>query len=171
MPQHFDIRLATVADTAVIGWHRARMFQDMGQVPAHLFDKFAADCEARLQEMFKTNEYRGWLASLGDRPDEVIAGAGIQLRQVLPHPFGDSESGFTIAEGYQAIIINVFTEPEWRRRGVAKLLMGEIISWARDHHLDSLVLHASQDGRALYEQLGFKASNEMRLTWRRLISA
>jgi len=28
-----------------------------------------------------------------------------------------------------------------------------------------VVLHASQDGRALYERLGFSPTNEMRLTW------
>jgi GNAT superfamily N-acetyltransferase len=59
-------------------------------------------------------------------------------------------------------ILNVFTEPEWRRRGVAKLLLEEIIAWAREKRLDRLVLHASDEGQALYEGLGFKPSNEMR---------
>jgi GNAT superfamily N-acetyltransferase len=163
MPTRFDIRLATAADAALIAWHRARMFQDMGRVPAHLFDKFRAQCEERLRAMFETREYVGWLAQPNEEPNKVIAGAGIPLRMVLPHPFGDSESGFTIADGRQAIIINVFTEPGWRRRGAAKLLLQEIIAWAREERLDSLILHASQDGRTLYEQLGFTASNEMRL--------
>jgi hypothetical protein len=42
-------------------------------------------------------------------------------------------------------------------------LMEEIITWARAQRLDRLVLHASEEGRTLYEALGFKASNEMRL--------
>ena len=163
MPLPFQIRLAAAADAALVARHRARMFQDMGQVPAHLFDEFLAKCEVRIQAMFESGEYVGWLASPRDEPGALIAGAGVQLRQVLPHPFGDPETGFTMADGRQAIIINVFTEPEWRRRGAAKTLIEEIIAWARDQRLDSLVLHASQDGRALYEQLGFKASNEMRL--------
>jgi len=168
MPARFDIRLATAADAALIAWHRARMFQDMGQVPAHLFDEFRAQCEERLRAMFEAREYVGWLAQPNDEPNKVVAGAGIQLRMVLPHPFGDLESGFTIADGRQAIIINVFTEPEWRRRGAAHRLLQEIIAWAFEQRLDSLVLHASREGRALYEQLDFKASNEMRLDWRRL---
>ena len=171
MPSRFAIRLATAADAALIARHRARMFQDMGQVPAHLFDEFLARCEERLQAMFEAKEYVGWFARPNEEPDKVIAGAGVQLRMVLPHPFGDPESGFTMAEGRQAIIINVFTEPEWRRRGAAKLLLEGIIAWARAQRLDSLVLHASQEGRALYERVGFKASREMRLDWRRLASA
>lgn len=167
LPPIFQIRLASTADAALIARHRARMFQDMGQIPAHLFDEYLAYCEVRLRAMFQTNEYKGWLASPNGQPDDIIAGAGVQLRQVLPHPLGDPENGFSIGRGRQAIIINVFTEPDWRRRGVAKLLLQEIISWTREQQLDSLILHASQQGRALYERLGFKASNEMRLSLQR----
>ncbi len=168
MAEHFAIRLATPADAGLIARHRARMFQDTGEMPAHLFEKFLARCKARTRAMLEEGEYIGWLASPSDEPGRVIAGAGVQIRQVLPHPVGDPEKGFTIAEGRQAIIINVFTEPAWRRRGAAKLLLEEIIAWARERELESLVLHASEEGRALYEQLDFKASREMRLNWRRL---
>src|SRR6266481_2324902 len=66
-------------------------------------------------------------------------------------------------KGRQGLIVNVFTEPAWRRRGLAKLLMNAIIAWSREQNLDGLVLHASDDGRALYEQLGFICTTEMRL--------
>lgn len=55
-----------------------------------------------------------------------------------------------------------FTEPAWRRRELAELLMRHILEWARDQRLDRLVLHASAEGRGLYERLGFVATNEMR---------
>ena len=38
--QKFHIRQATPDDAAIIGWHRARMFQDMGLVPDELFESF-----------------------------------------------------------------------------------------------------------------------------------
>jgi uncharacterized protein (DUF1330 family) len=50
----------------------------------------------------------------------------------------------------------------WRRRGVAALLMQHVLAWARHERLDRLVLHASAEGRRLYEGLGFVATNEMR---------
>lgn len=40
--------------------------------------------------------------------------------------------------------------------------MRHILDWARQERLDRLVLHASDDGRPLYERLGFAATNEMR---------
>jgi len=90
-----------------------------------------------------------------------VSGAGVQLRRVLPHPAGEPPE-ITIAEGRHAIIINVFTEPEWRRRGLAALLLRQIIAWARTERLDRLVLHASDEGRSVYERLGFIQTNEMR---------
>jgi GNAT superfamily N-acetyltransferase len=58
--------------------------------------------------------------------------------------------------------VNVFTEPQWRRRGIAGRLIKEIITWSKDEHLERLLLHASHDGRSVYERLGFIAGNEMR---------
>jgi hypothetical protein len=42
-----------------------------------------------------------------------------------------------------------------------RLLMKIIIEWSREQRLDGLVLHASNEGRALYERLGFVSTNEM----------
>jgi predicted GNAT family acetyltransferase len=62
------------------------------------------------------------------------------------------------------VIVNVFTEPQWRRRGIAGLLIKEILTWSKREQIDRLVLHASDEGRSIYEKLGFVASNEMRFT-------
>jgi GNAT superfamily N-acetyltransferase len=69
-----------------------------------------------------------------------------------------------VAEGRHAIVLNVWTEPRWRRQGVAESLMEAVLGWARAERLDRLVLHASEAGRPLYERLGFVRTNEMRYT-------
>jgi len=158
----FETRLVGVSDAARIASHRARMFQDMGLIPEPLFESYRAKCEIRIREMLETGEYVGWVASPNNAPDQIVGGAGVQLRRTLPHPVGKPHGEITIADGRHAIIINVFTEPEWRRRGVARLLMNEIIAYARRDRLDRLVLHASEEGRALYDQMGFVLNNEMR---------
>ena len=162
MLDQFHVRLATPDDADIIGWHRARMFQDMGDVPPHLFDKFCAMSRDRLREQLTSGEYIGWLASPADSLGKIIGGAGVQLRRVMPHPLTSANGEPGLAEGRHAIILNVFTEPEWRRRGVSSLLMREIIDWSRKERLDRLVLHASDEGRALYEKLGFVLTNEMK---------
>jgi GNAT superfamily N-acetyltransferase len=161
-PPRFEIRLAEVSDAALIASHRAGMFQEMGLVPESLFETYRARCEARILEMLQSGEYIGWLARPNEWHDTIVAGVGVQLRRVLPHPVGEPGGEIAIAEGHHAIVINVFTEPDWRRRGLATLLMKQIIDWARAERLDRLVLHASDEGRVVYERLGFIQTNEMR---------
>lgn len=162
MPQ-FNIRLTNLADVEIISWHRARVFQDMGELPAELFERFRVQSRDKLQRMLERGEYIGWLASPEEEPERIIAGAGAHLREVPPHPLIKSNGEITVAVGKQAIIVNVFTEREWRRRGLAALLIKRTIDWSRQTGIDSLVLHASDEGRPVYERLGFTLTNEMRL--------
>ena len=131
------------------------MFSDMGELPAEMFDSFRAQSLNALRKMFEQASYVGWLASPSDDLNKIVAGAGVQLREVPPHPQPDANGKIDIVAGRQAIIQNVYTEPEWRRRGLAGLLIKRIIDWTREQGIQSLVLHASDDGRAVYERLGF----------------
>jgi GNAT superfamily N-acetyltransferase len=155
----FHVRWATIDDADTISWHRARMFQDMGELPTNLFEAFRASSRDQLRHLLERRHYVGWLLSLEKAPNKIIAGAGVHLRRVLPHPV---KNAATFAHGRHGVIVNVFTEPEWRRKGLAGMLLKQIIDWARDEKLDRLLLHASANGRALYERLGFAATNEMR---------
>jgi GNAT superfamily N-acetyltransferase len=157
-----QIRLATPADAPIIAWHRARMFQDMGQLPPSGFEPLRARSEDFLRGAIERGEYVGWLATPHGASRVVVAGAGVQLRRVLPHPASLPDGSVGVAPGRHGIVLNVFTEPEWRRRGVAEQLMRRVLGWAREQRLDRLVLHASDQGRVLYEGLGFVATNEMR---------
>jgi GNAT superfamily N-acetyltransferase len=157
----FSVRRALVEDAPVIAWHRARMFQDMGMVSPAMFDGLVNETRLWTERALASGEYLGWLGTPRDHPEVVAGGAGAQLRQVPPHPFRPPR-GDAFAEGKHAIVFNVFTEPEWRRRGLAKLLMEEILRWARTERLDQLVLHASDEARRLYENMGFVATSEMR---------
>lgn len=139
------------------------MWQDMGDVPVDLFEPLRLKSEAHLRKALARGEYIAWLASPAASPERIISGAGVHLRSVMPHPLKHRSETIAIAEGRHGTIVNVFTEPEWRRHGVAALLMKEIIAWSREARLDWLVLHASAAGRALYEKMGFVATNEMRL--------
>jgi GNAT superfamily N-acetyltransferase len=157
----FLIRRAGPEDAPVIAWHRARMFQEMGEISVATFDDFVVASRAWTERALASGEYLGWFAIPKTQSNVVAAGAGLQLRQVPPHPCRPAKEG-GFAKGRHAIVLNVFTEPEWRKRGVAMLLMDEIIRWARAEKLDRLVLHASSQARSLYERMGFIATNEMR---------
>jgi GNAT superfamily N-acetyltransferase len=158
MSEMFQIRPATSADAEIIAWHRARMFQEMGEISETASKTLRTTARARIEEWLERGEYVGWLASCDDKPNVIIAGAGICLQRILPRPRNQS----AVSEERQGTIVNVFTEPEWRKRGIAALLLKEIIKWSDTKNLDRLVLHASEEGRSLYEKLGFVSNNEMR---------
>ena len=112
-----------------------------------------------LGEWLETGEYVAWVVCPAGHPDQIVAGAGIQLRRLLPRPEPGRRQ---LRRGPEAIVLNVFTERAWRRRGLARRLMERVIAWAREHGVGRLVLHASPEGRPLYEQLEFVPTNEMR---------
>ncbi|MDE7289428.1 MAG: GNAT family N-acetyltransferase, partial [Oscillospiraceae bacterium] len=53
-------------------------------------------------------------------------------------------------------VYNVYTLPNYRRRGLAKRVMQELLSDAEKLRLDFVDLKATKDGYHLYETLGFK---------------
>src|SRR5260370_10814538 len=110
MSHTFRVRRATVADIATIASHRARMFRDMGDLPLELFETFLSQSRNKLQRMFERGEYTGWLASAESEPERIVAGAGVQLREVPPHPQTNANGKIDIVSGRQAIIQNVFTK-------------------------------------------------------------
>lgn len=151
------IRLVAAHEAAIVARHRMRMFEDMGQVPAHLAAPLQEASERALSPLLASGDYVGWFAT--DATGDVIAGAGVHIRPQLPRI---SLSGDHVAESPAPLVVNVYTEPAWRGRGVARALMQRLMTWASEEGHERVVLHASDDGRPLYVSLGFTPTNEMR---------
>lgn len=152
MNDTYSIRQATLADVPVIAHHRSSMFADMGTDPALIAERDAAFRDwvsARLA----SGEYLGWLAV--NPAGEVIAGVGLWFYDWVPSPKASSTR-----RGY---ILNVYTEPEYRRQGIARHIVGEVLAYCKANGVVNMLLHASDAGRPIYESLGFTATNEMRL--------
>ena len=58
----------------------------------------------------------------------------------------------------------MWTDPKHRRRGLGRRIVEAILAWGRANGITRFTLHASNDGRPLYERYGFRPTNEMRLT-------
>jgi GNAT superfamily N-acetyltransferase len=140
------IRPATVGDLEAIVVHRVAMFRDIGyseEVLSHV-ESVSRDL---LGPALEDGSYYSLLAEIED--NGVVGGAGVLI---LPWP------------GYQprrAWIQNVYVLPAFRRRGIARQMMQTLLAWCRAEGLDSVSLHASDEGLPLYIQLGFLPTNEM----------
>jgi GNAT superfamily N-acetyltransferase len=152
MNSEYRTRRAVIEDAPIIARHRAAMFRDMGDVSGDDVARLESVSFVCMRQMMAERRYLGWLA---ERQGEVVAGGGLIISQLLPRPGA-------IDGGAQALIVNVYCEPEHRRRGLARALMKAMLDWCKRERIAKVVLHASQDGRSLYESLGFVQTNEMR---------
>jgi ribosomal protein S18 acetylase RimI-like enzyme len=156
----FAVRPADAIDIPLLAHHRAAMFRDMGQLAPHQEKPLEQATTDYLRDALPRGEYLAWVAEDTETPPTVIGGAGVQLRPILPRPRTQTED---LELGPEAIILNVYVEPAWRRRGVADALMRAVLDTLAARGIHRIVLHASDDGRRLYERLGFVQTNEMRL--------
>ncbi len=146
------MRGATVADVEIILHHRRCMFSDMGHgTPAEL-DAMVTSARPFITSGLREGSYHGWLVEVGDR---VVAGGGVAMVPYQPTPLD------SVAR--RAYVLNMYTDPAYRRQGLARQVLEAIIAWCREQGVKAVLLHASDAGRPLYEKLGFERTNEMRL--------
>ena len=145
-----QIRLATAADIPVLIHQRRCMFEDMGKLSEAEVTAIVEAYVPYIHRALSGGAYRGYLAETP--AGQAVAGGGVMLWDRLGRP--------------RAYICNIYTEPEYRRRGLARRLMETLIGWCRAEGLTSIDLHASEAGRPIYAALGFEPTNEMRLTFK-----
>lgn len=144
-------RRATEEDAEIITRHRKAMFVDMRDAPESILDEMGRNFEPWVRRMLAADKYAGWITSDGE---QAIASAGLLVLDWAPHVLDPTGA----QRGY---ILNVFVEPEYRRRGLAQSLTGECMAEARRRGIRVVALHASKKGQPVYEKLGFYMSNEM----------
>ena len=149
------IREATPNDVAEILRHRRGMYEGMDYKDERALGAMVSASEPYFLEALANGSFRGWLALAGER---VVGGGGIVISPWPSHPYD--------LECRKATILNMFVDPDYRRRGIARQLMKIMIDWCRDESFSTVSLHASKNGRPLYEALGFEPTNEMRLKLR-----
>jgi GNAT superfamily N-acetyltransferase len=147
------IREAAATELAIILHHRRSMFRDMGEGTVEELDRMVVVARPWLERALADGSYRHWLAV--DRSGQIAGGGGVLLGPWPANPKDPCTE--------RAVILNVYTEPEFRKRGIARLVMATILAWIKQRGLRAVNLHASAEGRRLYEKLGFTATNEMRL--------
>ncbi|MEX5404685.1 GNAT family N-acetyltransferase [Stenotrophomonas sp. WED208] len=149
----FGIRALLADDLDLICAHREAMFRESGR-PADVLEQMAGPFRAWLAPRLASGDYFGFALTDQGRP---IAGIGLMLIDWPPHPAHPEQD----SRGY---VLNVYVEPAYRRRGIARTLM----SWAdrafAERGVTYAVLHATEQGRPLYADLGWAPTREMART-------
>ena len=106
------IREASTSDIPEILRQRRRMYEDMHYTDSAALDAMVSLSAAYLKKAMADGSFRAWLAADGDR---VVAGGAVIISPWPAHPYD--------LECRRATILNVYTDPEYRRRGIARQLM------------------------------------------------
>ncbi len=104
-------------------------------------------------ESITKDEFAAWLAIDNEK---IVATSGVSFYMVPP--------SFKNITGKVAYIMNMYTNSDYRRQGIAAILFEKIINEAKDRGYNRITLNATKQGRPLYEKFGFKdLNNEMEL--------
>jgi len=147
------IRAADVSDVPKLIHHRRMMWWDMGRRDEKALHLMETAANEYFQAAVAEGSYVGFLAE--NASGAVIGGGGIVI-SAWPGVWGQRHPR-------RAMILNMYVEREHRRQGIARALMEKMIVWCKENQFASVGLHASDQGRGLYEKLGFKPTTEMRL--------
>ncbi len=151
----FRIGYATLEDADLLAKHRVLMWKDIWEDD---IDKASIQrIEEGTREWIRKKLAKGEVIGLIAKTKEgQVAGSGcIWLREIPPVPFSDRPE--------IPYLMSMYTEFGFRRKGVAKKIVEFAIDWCRKRGYSRLNLDASDEGRKLYEKLGFKPGFSMRL--------
>ena len=138
------IRRATDDDTELVIVGRLRFLCDVrGLTPDGLSDEFLT-ANRRFIERTHGRSFHSWLATT-DR--DVVGIVSLVIFDAPPRPEERRD-----ADGY---VVNMHVVPEHRRRGIGRRLIERCMRDAEAEGVRRFTLHATADGRPLYESLGF----------------
>ena len=143
-----EIRAVGPEDLDLICRHREEMFRDAGsdeQSLAMMTENFRPWLEPCLAD----GSYFGFILTAAGQP---AAGVGLMLIDWPPHPMHPAQD----RRGY---VLNLFVEPAYRRKGLARRLMQLAEDELSRRGVSLLVLHATEKGRPLYSDLGWAAGS------------
>jgi GNAT superfamily N-acetyltransferase len=151
----FKIVYATAEDLELLVRHRILMWEDI--LDSRHQEATAQGTDQRTREWIREKLVSGKLIGLIAKTDNgKVAGSGcIWLRETPPLPFSEH-----VETPY---LMSMYTEHGFRRKGVAKQIVEFAIEWCRKRHYHRINLDASEEGRKLYEKLGFEPGFSMRL--------
>ena len=147
-------RKATIDDLEILTETRLEVLRaanqlsddvDMSEVKRNSFEYY--------QEALRNESHVAYLVF----DEEMFVGAGgISYFQVMPTYHNPT--------GRQAYIMNMYTKPDYRRRGIAFRTLDLLVADARAKGITAISLEATDMGRLLYAKYGFiKMNDEMEL--------
>ena len=122
----------------------AYMIDDFGSISDH-----EKKCmEEQLPGYFERKLGKELIAFVARSQGRLVAAAYLLIIEKPANPF--------LLNGYDSEVLSVYTEPEYRSRGICSKLMSNMIEYARANDICRIDLVATKDGYPVYKKLGFE---------------
>jgi GNAT superfamily N-acetyltransferase len=145
----WSIRQATIDDIEQLVRLRLAMMAEIagpdgGGVDPDSGKALAEANRSYLEETMPTGEFVAYIVESGGA---MVATSGLRVYRMAPHTGN--------LRGIGAYVLNMYTMPEWRGRGLASALLERLVEHAREAGAMSVSLRATAAGRPVYERYGF----------------
>jgi len=144
-------RLATLADVHTLALLRFDFQEEFGDEPP-VCDKetFIKACTDFLRTSIADGSWEHFVA---EHEGEIIAFVSLCIIKKMPKP-----SELNGAIGY---VTNTYTLPAYRNQGIGSKLLEQLTSWAKQNHLELLIVWPSDKSVSFYERNGFTNKNKI----------
>lgn len=142
-----EFRIATAGDIDLMMSSRLEMLHVVNDLSGDY--EFSDDLINYSREYFLNGDQTTVLALDGQT---VIGCASMSYMTIMPT--------FSHPTGKRAHLMNVYTNSNYRRQGIARRMVTMLIDDAWGKGATEISLDATESGRLLYESLGFKDSKE-----------
>ncbi|MCI8802424.1 MAG: GNAT family N-acetyltransferase [Oscillibacter sp.] len=138
-------RKAEIADTELLTKTRIMVLRAVHSLPEDAnLDDLTVQSRRYYQRALRDGTHTAYLVYDGDR---LVGAGGVSYFEVLPTYHNPT--------GQKAYIMNMYTDPACRRRGVARRTLDLLVRDARGRGVTAISLDATAMGRPLYEAYGF----------------
>ena len=138
-----EIRRATIKDLDSLIKNRIKFVFDIGEISSP--EEFSESTSKYFKSHIEKDHLIIWLAV--DK-DEIVATVELSIYEIMP-----TLSNMCGKTGY---LLNVWTDENYRRQGLATKLLNNTINDAKKAGVDLIHLKATEQGKLVYEKLGFK---------------
>lgn len=122
----------------------AYMIDDFGSITDHE----RKSMEEHLPDYYKRKLGNELIAFVARADGRLVAAAYLLIIEKPANP--------SLLNGLDSEVLSVYTEKEYRGRGICSRLMKNMIDYAKEHKICRIDLVATKDGYPVYKKLGFE---------------
>ena len=120
------------------------LWEDYGMIRSEIY----AAIESSLPEYYQKHLNSDLFAYICRIQSEIVACCFLYVAEKPANP--------SFVKGKTGTVLNVYTKPEYRKRGIAEALLKILLDDARHMGLDYVELKSTDSGYALYQKIGFQ---------------